>query len=156
MRWFLTDISGHTGLSWRWINSTFNSEICLGRLSRWNNCERLGETFPRHVSLAWTIFQERAAATASGSRTNHSCCKPAAETVTLDERPQGCQKQRLKGTEGNQELWLCRKEKKGTSGKKWRWWQVSPGRFLSHLTGDSIPHVLRGCLGRFSSHRINA
>lgn len=35
---------------------------------------------------------------------------------------------------------------------KWR-----HGRFLSHLTGDNVPHVvLTECLGRFSSHRINA
>lgn len=42
MRWFLTDIFGHAELRWRLTNSRFNSEICLGRLSTWNNLRESG------------------------------------------------------------------------------------------------------------------
>lgn len=124
MRWFLTDIFGHAELRWRLTNSWFNSEICLGRLSRWNNLRESGRDLSQECFSGLNNFFSR------GLQQWPLGPEPIIPSLNVPPRLchwmrdlRGVRNKGSKGQLGIKSFWLCRK-KKDTSGKKRRWWQV--------------------------------
>lgn len=125
MRWFLTDIFGHAELRWRLTNGRFNLEICLGRLSRWNNLLRVWERpFPGVFLWPEQFFSRGLQQRPLGPEPIIPCLNAPPRLCHWMRDLGDVRNKGSKGQLGIQSFWLCRK-KKDTSGKKRRRWQVA-------------------------------